>query len=362
MPRICSIDYLRGIMALAVMVYHFLSWSLGVPDSGTLVGRLGVYAVSTFYIISGISLYLVYQNTRWSFREIGSYVLKRYFRIAPAFWVATLLMITFYVFKNSSFVPDWPKYASNFSLTFGFYNPRDYIPGGGWSIGNEMVFYAFFPLLIVATRNAWLFLTALALTFLIYIWFAFFMLSPRETLAEQWSLYINPMNQAFLFALGVALGWLRDTMGSPSKVTAFSCLILSTLLFCFYPAEGNQIGIVTSDKRILFTFFCGALCFSVLHLNLNNTFFSPVLKFFGDISYSLYLLHSVAATYVLQLLLPIMGEFSPFEKAAVLFIFVSPMSICISYLLYRYIEKPAIRAGKKITSYRKAGNAIGETA
>ena len=50
--RIESLDYLRGIMALSVMIYRLTSWNLYHPDASTLLGRLGIYAVSIFFILS----------------------------------------------------------------------------------------------------------------------------------------------------------------------------------------------------------------------------------------------------------------------------------------------------------------------
>jgi len=43
-----SLDYLRGVMALSVMIYHLKSWNLYHPDASTLLGRLGIYAVAIF--------------------------------------------------------------------------------------------------------------------------------------------------------------------------------------------------------------------------------------------------------------------------------------------------------------------------
>lgn len=359
MPRVYSIDYLRGLMAASVMIYHFLSWSIGVPESDTLIGRLGVYAVSTFYIISGISLYLVYKNNNWNIREVGAFTTKRYFRIAPAFWLAMLLMIIFHTTRGGEFIPDWARYASNLSLTFGFYAPRDYIPGGGWSIGNEMVFYALFPIIMIAAKKPRHFLIVTLISGLAYLYFAFYAMSSEKTLAEQWDTYIHPMNQVFLFSIGIAIGWIRDRWGAVPKNISYLTFISSGLLLTFYPASGNQANIVTEYNRLLFTIFCSGLCFSALNIPMKKKgLISRSLKFFGDISYSLYLLHSVVAMYTLHLVLPRLGAFSPSEKATILFSIALPISIALSYLIYRFIEKPAIYLGKNLSinvlSYRQA--------
>lgn len=42
MKRIESLDYLRGLMALSIMVYHYTAWTLNGVPSEYLLGKLGV--------------------------------------------------------------------------------------------------------------------------------------------------------------------------------------------------------------------------------------------------------------------------------------------------------------------------------
>jgi exopolysaccharide production protein ExoZ len=60
MKRLESLDYLRGLMAVSVMAFHYVSWSFVKPGADSLLGKLGIYAVSIFYILSGVSLSFVY--------------------------------------------------------------------------------------------------------------------------------------------------------------------------------------------------------------------------------------------------------------------------------------------------------------
>ena len=43
--RIYSLDYLRGLAAVGIMVYHYLSWTLGKYQADTIMGRIGIYGV-----------------------------------------------------------------------------------------------------------------------------------------------------------------------------------------------------------------------------------------------------------------------------------------------------------------------------
>lgn len=349
MQRILSIDYLRGLMALSVMIYHFYSWSFGVPSSEYLLGKLGVYAVSIFYVISGISLYLVYSGTRWNSRALFKFATKRILRIGPTYWLATSLMILLGIISNSTFTPDWPRYASNYLLIFGLYNPRDYIPTGGWSIGNEVAFYFLFPILIISTRNKFLFLGTLAALFSLHAHYAFFELAQEKTLAEEWSTYINPLNQVFLFAMGVYIAWTRKNTHPLNQNITLVILTLSLGLFAFLPATGNQINIVTGVERIYFTLCCGGICYGCLNINFTTPQAAArILKFLGDTSYASYLLHGVLTAYGLKYIFPLLNDSSASMKLIFLTGLIMPLTFLLSHLVYRYIEIPAINVGKHL--------------
>ncbi|AYH05651.1 acyltransferase family protein [Pectobacterium parmentieri] len=93
--RVESLDYLRGVMALSVVIYHYVSWSggYGLLGSEHLLGKLGVYAVSMFYILSGLSLAYVYDGKIKSLSDAKKFAIKRIFRIFPLFWIVTTLAL-----------------------------------------------------------------------------------------------------------------------------------------------------------------------------------------------------------------------------------------------------------------------------
>uniref|UniRef100_UPI0023F351EA acyltransferase family protein n=1 Tax=Enterobacter oligotrophicus TaxID=2478464 RepID=UPI0023F351EA len=95
--RIQSIDYLRGLMSLSIVFYHFTTsfTNWGLNDSGALLGRLGIYAVSAFYIISGMALYLAHRNDKWSIASYFSFIARRFLRLAPIYWLAILIFTVF---------------------------------------------------------------------------------------------------------------------------------------------------------------------------------------------------------------------------------------------------------------------------
>ncbi len=94
--RIESLDYLRGIMALSVMLFHYYSWAFGSLDASSLLSKLGIYAVSIFYILSGLSLSIVYVNRSANKFNCYEFLLKRIFRILPLF----IVVVSAYIALN----------------------------------------------------------------------------------------------------------------------------------------------------------------------------------------------------------------------------------------------------------------------
>ena len=63
--RIQGLDYLRGLAAFGIMVFHYSSWTLGKFGANTLLSRIGIYGVSIFYVISGLTLFFTgYKSVR----------------------------------------------------------------------------------------------------------------------------------------------------------------------------------------------------------------------------------------------------------------------------------------------------------
>lgn len=205
MQRIESLDYLRGLCALSIMLFHYASWTKITPtDAHSFLGRIGIYGVSTFYILSGLNLFLVYQGRIHNWQQSRDFLLKRFFRIFPLFWLATTLVIGWnrFISQSSHF---FLKFSGldiflNYSLLFSFFKPTAYLATGAWSIGNEIVFYSFFPLLLLLAHKHAIFLPATTIVSLaIAAYFAFVEISAATGLDLQWATYINPLNQWHFF-------------------------------------------------------------------------------------------------------------------------------------------------------------------
>lgn len=349
MKRIESLDYLRGLMALSVMIYHYLSWGVGTVGSEYLIGKLGIYAVSMFYILSGLSLGLVYWGRINTASDVGSFMIKRIFRIFPLFWlVLTAYLCASYaafVLAGKPFDADPFKVFLNYSLLFGFVDPAAYFTTGAWSIGNEMVFYALLPLVfLLSNRSTWALPIAVIASVVAGIYFAAYRLDPSDPLVGQWETYINPFNQLFLFMAGVALGVYGKHL-KINSIAAIALLVLSFLAFYFYPASGDTIGIVTGTGRIVLSFSCIVFVASLYFWNPSfKAAPAQVLGFFGSACYSIYLLHPLVAKVVVPLLTKFGVSIAMGYTAAAI------VTLAVSWIVFDYLEKPMMNLGKKVAA------------
>jgi exopolysaccharide production protein ExoZ len=339
--RIYSLDYLRGLAALGIMIFHYSSWTFGKFPANTFLGRFGVYGVSTFYILSGLTLFHVYQNKlTLRFSSLYTFFKKRFLRIYPLFWLATIMTIVVLGQNPGRF-----KLALNFSGLFGFFKWNEGIATGSWSIGNELVFYVLFPFLIFFSRKsllALMFVTVLA--FALHVYFAFHLLPDLNS--GFWRNYVNPLNQVFLFIGGFLIGFLFQHTLIKNSLN-FILLSFALILFVFYPVTGQFSDLVTGNTRLVFTFLCFVICFGFYKFSFNiPSFLHHLLAFLGKCSYSLYLLHYIIFMLVGRGISAMQNR--PLEPMGILgFCIAIAVTVLVSFLTYSYFEKPLMRLGTK---------------
>jgi exopolysaccharide production protein ExoZ len=348
--RVEMLDYLRGIMALSVLFYHYTTWAeiQLIYPLGQSIDRLGIYAVSAFYVLSGASLALVYSNKTVNAEFLKDFWVKRIFRIVPLFWTVTVLAILLTVMSGMmsndfSNVPSVQKVLLNFSLLFGWLSPDSYIATGAWSIGNELVFYSIFPVMLFLKNKSIKHYIMFFLTTIIISGYFSFIMDKTLPLAEQWTIYINPLNQLYLFAGGFLFGTLLKKGAKINRVLLMIVLIVSVLLFIFIPTEGN---LVTGLEKIIFSIVIFGFClFAAFWGNVKENYLTRILKYFGDISYSIYLFHPIVWAS-LDAVFSRVGIFD--TKIPIVFIGIIS-SFIVSTISYYFMEKRFTKLGKKIS-------------
>ena len=339
-----SLDYLRGLMATSIMLYHYFYWSGAHLDAGTILGRLSIYGVSIFYVLSGLTLYIVYNRSiSTDFRSILAFLVKRIFRIFPLLWLT--ITGTMIIYKN---YPGWKVCFLNYTGLFGFFHLGSYLAAGQWSIGNELVFYLFFPLFLILSKwRPKLFLLLSILSIISGLYFAFHILKDNGDLASQWIAYINPFNQLLFFAGGILIGYTGQWINAEKyKNQVLALLAIGVLSFAFYPVTGDNIHIVTGFNRVFFLCISWMICFCFYHQKRAFPGIADrLLTTLGEASYSIYLLHPLVLSIVTNLNAKYIGLPSRFLT------WVSAIvTVLVSYIVYKKLEMPFIRYGKRLVT------------
>ena len=324
--RLDWIDELRGVAALSVLGGHC---RLLFQDSSITLTFLDVFprGVQLFYLLSGLILYQLYQDKVAELQGYWVFLIRRFFRIAPMFYVAVFVCAGLF----PSRVVDAPSnILTHLSLlSFGFIPEYlNGIVGVEWSVFVECWFYVLFPILVLLFQR-WPYATALATLGISVLQTGFVYVREPDILTRTY-FYNMPTAQMCFFVLGMFLADAvrRSSLRRPQLLFGVSVLTLLALPY-FVKAFTLQL--------YLSYFLIAAIVYS--YANLNRPFIvRMVLGFAGLISYSMYLLHMP----VIELTKQIEMVSSPLKLVGMLFVL---FSVC--YLTYRYIELPGIRYGHR---------------
>lgn len=346
--RYHSLDYLRGACAFGILLYHYFSWTFGIDNNWSIFNKIGIYGVSVFYVLSGLTLYLVYVEKKEAreflkIKSLKSFYVKRIFRIMPLFWVVITGAIVIYNL-NPTPMEVFLEYSGLFSLIdwdLGF-SP------GIWSIGNELVFYCLFPLLVLSTLHQKYMTPVLLVTFTAaFVYFSFFFIPSLGSLNEKWSWYKNPLNQVIYFFVGFLLGQI-GLRRHFSKTTGIAFFCFGLALFVFLPIDHHNFKHATGWSRLLLSLASIVVCAGVFLLReIKLKPIHKMLSFLGGISYSLYLLHPLVFNLTKRVAQFMSAKGIEVNNIVFFFVFLTGTLIS-SFLVYEFIEKKIILFGKKM--------------
>lgn len=286
--RIHGPDVLRGLAAIGVVMFHVLYLS-GVPiqkDAMALVGRFDFF-VRIFFVLSAFAIAHAYCNRLTGIEAVRHFYIKRFFRIAPLFYFVLLFGVLYTVSMGRSAPQNFDLLLSTSFLYPFVPGKHDGLIGGGWSIGVEWVFYAFFPLMIALIRGwrsalvAWLLLCSIAVLGRTY-----FSQYVGGELRVYGLLYF--LSHAHYFVIGLFLFHLfecfpiKAEQGHIRQVSGVAfVLTLGATILCF--RMQNFL-----PEEVFLSFSALALVFLAV-VGLPGWLDNSVTRWFGLVSYSIYL-------------------------------------------------------------------------
>ncbi len=353
------IDALRGWAILGVLLVHVWIWIGADSDFLTRLSSNGAYGVQLFYLISAFTLLLSIERHRQqdsvNWRD---YFIRRFFRVAPLFYVAMMLYGPMWQFVPRYWMPEgiqpW-HILTSLTFTHGWHpkSVNSIVPGG-WSMSVEMTFYLIFPLLCFCVttlpRSIIFLVIALVVGVVISDWAYQYYLNE---VPERFSYIIKnfaytyiPSAQICVFALGFVIFYLFKyeffKPQSKTKGILFILLGLLLLLVFLYWLPLKIPGFFVFS--IGFTMMLIGLRFYPILLLVN-----PIINAIGKLSYSLYLTH-FGVIFIFKTYLASYFQVLNKDTALLLaFSLVVIVSTLISMVSYRLIEQPGMNLAKKLT-------------
>ncbi|WP_329261676.1 acyltransferase [Actinoallomurus sp. NBC_01490] len=337
MGRLRELDVLRFVAAAVVMLHHYT----GVPAPEWPGGnarrifpglapftRYGFLGVELFFLISGFVILL----SAWG-RKPGDFVVSRFLRLFPAYWVGVLLSLAAYL-AFDSWVPFGPntdgplkRLLPNLTmLQEGVGSQRMEVVY--WTLYVELHFYVLIALFTwwgITFNRCVAFMTG-------WLLFSVFALESGENFLKVVLLW----RYAPFFVAGMGF-FLIYRYGS--NILVWLLIALSWALGCYYDVKYNfpdftaaphSLYIIPAGVTVVFLIMALVATHRLSWLRWRG------LTLLGLLTYPLYLIHQTVSRTFVPRLLPHMGRW---EVLAVLIV----GALVASYLIHVLIERPAQR-------------------
>lgn len=356
--RFSFVDALRGIAALAVVLFHALegrhipALEEAMPRWFKFLISHGNLGVAVFFVLSGFVISHSLYSQRVNLSLAGRFMLRRSIRLDPPYWFAIAVAIAF-ALLSARVVPDKiaPSISSVQILAHVFY-VQDLLGYPSintvfWTLCLEVEFYLLYVAALALSRND-PDLPLQGKRTIAVLGFAMLtsLLWPTGTVTTGlWPGSFLPLWHGFLIGVFAYWSWRN------AALIPFFIVTVAVVLW-FSIASGNAFSIVCAVTS--------CLLWSAAVTGLLSTGLAwPWLQFLGTISYSLYLIHnpitgaSFRAGYMLT------GRGIWWE----LFWWFGSIAACILFAsaMWWLIERPSIRLARLIrlhpTSLTRSGYA-----
>jgi peptidoglycan/LPS O-acetylase OafA/YrhL len=323
------LDLVRGLAALAVANYHFLHYAMDVT-----VQSMGTFTVYLFFAISALTMMMVYGG-RFEIAAERAAVIA-FYRARAARILPLLIVVGLISAALDHSAPSLARAVLTGSGAFAL-GPPGYLAvgNGSWSLGIELGFYLVFPLLAMTigtwsrTRLAVLIVIALvaqqAYLQMVAPWLA-------SDPARHWDYYTSPLTFVPFFLIGFAVYRSADRTRMWWIVPALA--MLAALAGASLVRPGNLMA--DPLAYLALTTITGLVLLFAWRAQLPKLA-EPVARFFGEISYSLYLTHWYAFLVARKI-----GARAGLSTGGFWLVFIV-LALAGAWLCYRLFERPLRR-------------------
>ncbi len=330
-----SIQFLRGLAAFVVVVYHiggYIKRYFTITFLGDFFD-FGFAGVDLFFVISGFIIHFTSKNYLDNPSTLGKYLKKRLLRVYPIYWIVLTVLfglswfITL-ILQKDVFNTGYPYTISAFLQTY-FLTPLHFaINPVTWTLSYELFFYLCFSLLIISRRLSFIpiLLILVSLYNIIFI---------HDEYRKHFNFVFSGYNLEFMF--GFLIYQFYDKIKFQNWISVL-LIVISLAIIIHY---GYDIIDYDYQKRVL-TFGVPSAFLLIAMLNLENNQAIRIPSFtitLGDASYVLYLIHF--PLLLLMNKIPSIIGWEVSNLVAVLYnIFIIIITVLISIFIHKKIEKP----------------------
>ena len=360
-------DYIDALRAYAILMVIAVHVSQAFPDLPNWLSNLlsqGARGVQLFFVTSALTL-----SMSWVARSesVVDFYTRRLFRIAPMFWLAIVFFLWLGGTGPSIYAPDGigiRHIAMTAMLVHGFWpDTITSVVPGGWSVADEVIFYALFPATVPRLLNAsWktLIIVAVAAVILgaqlsrLLDGFSYLLPSSAQGVAGIYFFLWFP-RQMPCFVFGIMLfKFSREQQLVPVAAAKWTCALALALMLLVPFIEGIRyalpLGLATT-YAIAFSLFA----FSLMYWRSSPLVGRPIM-WVGKVSYSAYFVHFAVLHYL--------PAFRPTEwpaaNVAYMYAIVTIVTVCISSMTYLMIERPMIRMGGALIAAKSVSRCAAE--
>jgi peptidoglycan/LPS O-acetylase OafA/YrhL len=314
------IDLLRIVAASWVALFHFNQPIPNIDNWYRGFCKFGYVGVPIFFVVSGYCILIALGHGAQPFK----FAIRRFFRIFPPYWFSLLLIVI--IIAGEKLITGtnsvaFPKNITGILATIALLtNPLTNVPTVNWvywTLPYEVMFYLVVFITTFFNRKYLpvIFIVITLLTFLLPP-----MVGGALSFFKYW-----PM-----FMLGVCVYYLVHGL-QPKLTIALTILTIINILFC-----GLGLSYVITALIIA----------ALIYLNHLRPMKQNLFSKYGDVSYSLYLIHVPVGEYVLGRLKA--GFQTNIFTNIIYDVLLLVLCIILSSLMFKYVELPAIKYGKRI--------------
>lgn len=354
--RIKSLDSLRGVAAVIVVIYHTVIASpINIWDTiqNSYILRpivAGKEVVLLFFALSGFVLYVSIEGVieKFNIKKYSEYLIKRIFRIYPAHIIVIICSIAIIFFikpKNIPFMPEafskWWSFIPTLNVVIGHFlilYGEKYINLNNviWSLFHEVRISILFPVIAFFVKKHKF--KVLVISFITSVIAQFFYKEFGDYTEYG---FFSIFKYVFLFSGGAVLASCRESIKhffERKKIKRLVPIFLIISISLITIKVDRMLAVPTSVGVFLILTICFA------NKNVDNFLSKGFFTWLGRISYGLYLVHYPILLTIIHTLI---GKL-PIE---LLLAMVLPVSMIVAELIYRYVESPGIKLGRNIINY-----------